>query len=146
MKSRPTHRNYPRMARLNELLREVLGDSIEVEGGSDGRLDLVTITAVDCDPDLRHATVYFASLPAPAAEALGELRPRLQAAIARQVRAKRTPQLAFKPDPAVAYGERVDSVLAELRARGELEEREPGSDGQSAAGAQQSSESLPGES
>jgi ribosome-binding factor A len=124
MKSRSTHRNYSRMARLNELLREVLGDAIEVEGGADGRLDMVTITAVDCDPDLRHAKVYFASLPAPVAAALAEIRPRLQAAIARQVRAKRTPQLAFKADPAVAYADRVENLLRELRAHGEFDEPE----------------------
>ena len=122
MVRRPTHRNYSRMARVNQLLREVLGDAIEIEAGSDARLEMMTVTAVDCDPDLRHARVLFASLPAPAAEALGEVRHRLQAAIARQVRVKRTPQLSFAADPAVAYGERVEDVLRSLRERGELEQ------------------------
>ena len=106
---------YSRMARVNEVLREVLADAIEVEAGSDERLELVTVTAVECDPDLRHATVLLDSLPGPAAEALGEARPRLQAAIARQVRLKRTPQLSFGADPAIAYGERVEKVLRDLK-------------------------------
>ncbi|HET9060340.1 MAG TPA: 30S ribosome-binding factor RbfA [Acidimicrobiales bacterium] len=125
MRRPPARRHYSRTARLNELLREVLGDAIEVESGSDSRLDLVTVTAVDCDPDLRHARVYFASLPSAAKAALAEVRPRLQAAIARQVRAKRTPHLSFEADPAVAYGERVETVLRELRAHGELDRPEP---------------------
>jgi hypothetical protein len=62
---------------------------------------------------------------------LGEARPRLQAAIARQVRMKRTPQLSFQADPAVGHGEVVEEILRELRARGELRqeasaEPEPG--------------------
>lgn len=126
MARRPKHRNYSRMVRVNELLREVLGDAIEIEAGSDARLELMTVTAVDCDPDLRHARVFFASLPAPAAEALSEVRHRLQAAIAHQVRVKRTPQLSFAADPAVAYAERVEDVLRRLRERGELDQRGKG--------------------
>jgi|SRR5579875_912464 len=119
MKGRPGE-HYPRMARVNEVLREVLADAIEAESGGDERLELLTVTAVRCDPDLRRATVFFASLSALAGEALGEARPRLQAAVAREVRLKRTPQLSFAPDPAVAYGERVEEVLRDLRARGQL--------------------------
>ena len=106
---------YPRMARVNEVLREVLADAIETEAGSDERLELVTVTGVECDPDLRHATVLLDSLPQPAGEALAEVRPRLQAAIAREVRIKRTPQLSFEADPAVAYAERVEKLLRELK-------------------------------
>lgn len=105
---------------MNEVLREVLAEAIERAAGSDPRLELATVTAVQCEPDLRHATVLLASLPEPVAEALAEARPRLQAAIAHQVRIKRTPLLSFEPDPAVAYGERVESVLRGLRSRGEL--------------------------
>ena len=119
-RARGASRHYPRMARVNEVLREVLAEAIERAGGNDPRLELTTVTAVRCDPDLRHATVFLASLPEPMAEALGEARPRLQAAIAQQVRIKRTPQLSFEADPAVAYGERVEAVLRGLRSRGEL--------------------------
>ena len=84
--ARPTIQHYSRMARVNEVLREVLADEIELVAGSDARLELVTVTAVSCEPDLRHATVLLASLPEPARDALGEARPRLQAAIAHQVR------------------------------------------------------------
>ena len=100
----PSHRHYPRMARVNEVLREVLADEIELVAGSDTRLELVTVTAVSCEPDLRHATVLLASLPEPAHTALVEARTRLQAAVAHQVRLKRTPLLSFEADPAVAQG------------------------------------------
>ncbi len=105
---------------MNALLREVVAEAVELAGEADPRLELLTVTAVECDPDLRHAKVLLASLPGPAREALEQARPRLQAAIAHQVRLKRTPQLHFEPDPAVAYGERVEGVLRELRRSGQL--------------------------
>ena len=111
---------YPRMARVNEVLREVLADAIETAAGTDERLELVTVTAVQCDPDLRHATVFLDTLSEPAGQALSEARPRLQAAIAHQVRMKRTPQLSFVADPAVAYGERVEKLIRDLKSTGEL--------------------------
>ena len=105
-------RRYPRTARVNELLREVIAD--ELERLDDDRLALVTVTGVTADPDLRHATVWFASLGDVAAAALTEHRVGLQGAIARQVRLKRTPELAFKADPAVASGTRVEEIIRNL--------------------------------
>ena len=95
----PTQRHYPRIARVNEVLREVLAEELELVAGSDSRLELVTVTAVNCEPDLRHATVLLASLPEPARAALGEARVRLQAAVARQVRLKRTPAAHVRGRP-----------------------------------------------
>ena len=43
-------RQYPRTARLNELLREIIAD--ELERMDDDRLHLVTITSVDIEGDL----------------------------------------------------------------------------------------------
>jgi ribosome-binding factor A len=80
----------------------------------DEGLGLLTVTAVRCDPDLRHALVMFSSLGEEAEEALGVARVRLQAAISKQVRLKRTPQLRFAADPAVAAGLKVEEILRNL--------------------------------
>lgn len=119
MAKRPSHnssRQYPRTARLNELLREILGD--ELERLDDDRLQMVTITAVDIEGDLRHARVFYDSLRGEEGdeeilEALGELRKRLQSSIARQARMKRTPELSFAPDPGVREGAKIESLLAD---------------------------------
>ena len=105
---------YPRSARVNEILREVLAEELERMEQLDQGLGLLTVTAVQCDPDLRHARVYFSSLDEWHEEALAESRVRLQAAIARQVRLKRTPQLSFAADPAVLAGRRVEDILRDL--------------------------------
>lgn len=110
-----TSRQYPRTARLNELLREILAD--ELERSDDDRLELVTVTAVEIEGDLRHAVVFFDSLEGEdgddvVLEALGEVRWRLQGAIGKQARMKRTPELSFRPDPAVREAARIESLLA----------------------------------
>ena len=108
---------FPRTARVNEVLREVIADEIERMADGDERLRMVTVTAVEVTPDLSHATVYLSSLSESAAEALAAQRVQLQASIGRQIRMKRTPHLEFAPDPAVAHGRRVEEILRQLRAR-----------------------------
>lgn len=107
-------RKYPRALRVNELLREVLADELELLEDGDDRLGLLTITAVESEPDLRTARVLFSSLPEGAEEALVEHRARLQAAIGRQARLKRTPQLSFAVDHGVQHGQRIEDVLRDL--------------------------------
>lgn len=104
-------RKYPRTARVNELLREVLAEELERIADADDRLGLLTVTAVMPDPDLRHAKVLLSSMSDEAAEILETHRHRLQTAIGRQVRMKRTPQLSFRVDPAVQTGQRVEDIL-----------------------------------
>lgn len=102
---------YPRVARVNELLREVVAEELERLADADERLRLLTVTGVVSEPDLRRATVLLAKLEPPADEALAEARIKLQAAIASQVRMKRTPLLAFAQDPAIVAGNRIEEIL-----------------------------------
>jgi ribosome-binding factor A len=124
-------RKYPRMARVNEVVRETLGD--EIERLSDPRLGLVTITGVDVSADLRQATVYYSALgrggkrgtgvvPELAPEqreatdaALRSAAPHLRAELGRQVRLKYLPQLTFVEDPAIATGNRIEEILRGLQ-------------------------------
>lgn len=112
----PSH-PYRRSTRVNALLAEVLADAIERATDDDERLGLLTVTGVESDPDLRHASVFFSSLPPEVAEVLAEHRVALQRAIATSVRLKRTPMLRFLPDPAVAAGQRVEDALRRIRRR-----------------------------
>jgi ribosome-binding factor A len=104
----------PRTARLNELLREVIAE--ELERIDDDRLLRVTVTTVDVDADLNRAIVYYDALAGESADdavldAFGAHRVRLQAAIGRQVRARKTPVLQFRPDDVIRSAERIDRIL-----------------------------------
>ena len=106
-----SHQPYPRSARVNQILREVISDEILRLADVDERLDLVTVTGVDTSPDLRQATVFFDSLRDEAREALVEHRSAIQASVNAQTRLKRTPRLSFAADPAVRSGETIEEIL-----------------------------------
>jgi ribosome-binding factor A len=110
----PASTRQPRRARLNELLREVVGE--ELLRIADERLELVSVTAIDVDNDLNRAIVYFDSLTGEAGdarvlEALGEHRRALQRAIGHQVHARKTPVLEFRPDDVIRSAERIERIL-----------------------------------
>jgi ribosome-binding factor A len=120
-RSSGTARDYPRTARLNHLVHEIVAE--EIERIDDERLGFLTVVGVDVDSDLRRATVFYTTLgdtdqPAgdddPVVEALAEHRARLQSAIGRQARLKRTPELSFEPDEVIRRAERVEAILRDL--------------------------------
>lgn len=119
-RGRSSHtRRYPRTARINEVLREILAEALEHVSGNDDRLELVTITGIECDPDLRRATVFYSSRTEGADEALEQHRVRLQSAIAKETRLKRTPQLSFVVDSGVTSGWRIEELLKGLGSQDE---------------------------
>ena len=116
-RSHQTAREYPRTARLNRLFQEILAEQLELI--DDDRLQLVTIMSVDCEADLRHATVYYDTLGGADDDenvlaALGDVRHRLQGAIGREARVKRTPELVFKPDDVARGAARLEEVFRSL--------------------------------
>ena len=106
-----------RMRRVNEVLREVIGQAVTVEL-SDPRLDMVAVTHVDATPDLRSAKVYITALGDEqtrenALKALKSAHGVLQSAINRETHMKRTPTLTFTYDEAVETGLRISALLEE---------------------------------
>ena len=114
---------YPRSARVNEILREVISDVIVRLEDLDDRLGLLTVlltvTGVETTPDLRHATVYFDSLTPEAKAGLEDRRAQIQGQVNAQTKMKRTPKLDFRIDPAVRSGESVEEIIRRLHAEDE---------------------------
>ncbi len=106
-----------RMRRVNEALREVLSEAVgELK---DPRIGFVTVTGVRASSDLRHARVFVSVLGserkrARTLEGLAAAHGVLQARVNRELRMKRTPQLAFEYDPTVERGVRMSRLIDEL--------------------------------
>ena len=106
-----------RMRRVNESVRQVLSEAVgELK---DPRIGFVTVTGVRTSPDLRHARVFVSVLGSEqkrerSLEGLAAAHGVLQARIARELRMKRTPQLAFEYDPSVERGVRMTQLIDEL--------------------------------
>ena len=105
------------MRRVNEAVREVVSEGLtELK---DPRIGFVTVTGVETSPDLRHARVFVSVLGSAAKRAktldgLAAAHGVLQARLARELRMKRTPQLAFEYDPTVERGVRMTQLIDEL--------------------------------
>jgi ribosome-binding factor A len=141
-RSSGTARDYPRTARLNHLIHEIVAE--ELERIDDQRLGFLTVVAVEVERDLRRAVVWYTTLDAPAggpddgheadgrlADALEGHRARIQSAIARQAHIRRTPELSFQPDLVIRQAERVEEILrdigdSEVAERGEIDVDERG--------------------
>jgi len=104
----------PRMRRINEVLREVIGAAIAEL--SDPRIGFVTVTSVETSPDLRAAKVHVSVLGSEEERqatmaGLASSHGVLQAKIAAETRMKRTPTLSFRYDETVEQGMRINELL-----------------------------------
>jgi ribosome-binding factor A len=107
----------PRMRRINEVLREVVGGAISGEL-SDPRIGFVTVTAVETSPDLRTAKVFVSVLGdeeerEATLEGLRSSHGVIQSRIAAETRMKRTPTLTFHYDETIEKASRVSELLEE---------------------------------
>jgi ribosome-binding factor A len=105
------------MRRVNEAVRQVLSEAlVELK---DPRIGFVTVTGVETSPDLREARVFVSVLGSQTKrdrtlEGLEAAHGVLQARLGRELRMKRTPQLAFEYDPSVERGVRMSQLIDEL--------------------------------
>ena len=105
------------MRRVNEAVREVLSEAVpELK---DPRIGFVTVTGIETSPDLRHARVFVSVLGSERKRrdtlvGLAAAHGVLQARLARELRLKRTPQLAFEYDRSVAEAVRMSKLIDEL--------------------------------
>ena len=117
---------YPRTARVNEVLIEIIAE--ELNRLSDPRLELVTLTGAEVSTDLAYATLYYSALDLAGGTqsdeqvkatgaALHKATPHLRRVLGRQVRWRNTPALTFKVDPSVAAGQRIEELLREIHSR-----------------------------
>ena len=104
-----------RMRRINEMLREVVGDAISTDL-NDPRIGFVTVTSVETSSDLSDARVYVSVLGSEEEReaTLAGLRSAhgvIQARIAAETRMKRTPTLSFHYDETIERGVRISKLL-----------------------------------
>jgi ribosome-binding factor A len=107
----------PRMRRINEVLREVVGAAVAGEL-NDPRIGFVTVTSVETSPDLRTAKVFVSVLGdseerEATLEGLRSAHGLIQARIAGETRMKRTPKLTFHYDDTIEKASRVSELLEE---------------------------------
>ncbi len=110
----------PRLVRVNELLkREIAEDLYRNFSMSDFDASALTVTRVECTPDLRDANV-FVSIFGHEDERdrmisyLNRHRQEIVRLMVKRVKLKYTPRLHFILDESIEGGDQILSLLAEL--------------------------------
>jgi ribosome-binding factor A len=116
-----------RMRRVDEAMRQVLGDAIATEV-KDPRVGFVTVTDVKTSPDLRHARVWVSVLGERGQAASQDDREAtlaalehahgfLQGRVGAELRLKHTPTLEFLYDDTIDRAMRLEALLGQERQR-----------------------------
>lgn len=110
-----------RVRRVNESVKEVLAEAVQEL--KDPRVGFVTLTEVRTSADLRHAEVFYTSLPddpealAATAEGLASAQGLLRRELGGRLRMRNVPDLRFTHDPVPAQGRRIQTLLTDDAAR-----------------------------
>lgn len=113
---------YRRADRVGEQIQRELSQLLLREA-KDPRLAQVTITAVEVSPDLKHARVFFAGVPAAerAAALAGLTRATgfLRGQLGRNLRLRYAPELSFVADDSIDRSLRISALLKEVAGEAE---------------------------
>lgn len=109
-----------RADRVAEGIREEVARFL-TEGVKDPRIvGLVTVTGVDVTSDLRHARVYVSIMGSDAEkqrtlEGLASVAAHLRPMVAKALRLRLAPEIAFQIDQSIEHAARIETLLSRLR-------------------------------
>ena len=109
-----------RMVRVNELLkREIAEDLYRNFSGTDFDAAALTVTRVECAPDLRDANVYISIFGHQhdrhdMIRTLNRRRQEIVRMMIKRVKLKYTPRLQFHLDESLEEGDNILTILSEL--------------------------------
>jgi ribosome-binding factor A len=108
---------FKRTDRINEALREEISLVVRDEV-RDPRVSLVTITAVQCSPELDHAKVYFTALGddkerEEILKGLNSAAAFLRRELSKRLHMRRVPELHFQIDRVLEEASRIERLLRE---------------------------------
>ncbi len=112
-------KSFHRTDRVSAQLRRELGTLVH-EAVREHGLASASVSDVEVTRDMAHAkvfvTVLLADRAAETVKALKALAPEIRYQLARAVKLRHVPELHFHYDESVDRGERIDSLLRDLRA------------------------------
>lgn len=112
-------KNENRLGRINEELKKEISQVINYELKNPDVTGMISVTKVKITPDLKYAKVYVSVLNSKnlkkTLEGLKDSSGFIRSRVARTVNLRITPELVFEYDDSIEYGERIDSILKNLK-------------------------------
>ena len=114
---------FKRADKVGEAIHELVSELL-VKGLKDPRIGFVTVTGVKVSDDLHHATVFFTAMgdeeaKKASAAGLNSARGFIRSEMGKRFRMKYVPEVVFKYDSSVDYGNRIDNLLREIHVHDE---------------------------
>lgn len=112
-------KNTNRLGRINEELRKQISQVLNYELKNPDVTGMISVTKVKITPDLKYAKVYVSVLNSKNLKktmtGLKESSGFVRSRIAQTVNLRITPELIFEYDDSIEYGERIDTILKNLK-------------------------------
>lgn len=112
-------KNEARLNRINEELKKELSGVINYKLKNPNVTGMISVTRVKITPDFKYAKVYVSILNSKnvnkTMEGLKESSGFMRSELAKTVNLRITPELVFELDDSLEYGEKIDSILKELK-------------------------------
>ena len=112
-------KNEARLNRINEELKRELSKIINYELKNPNVTGMISVTRAKITPDFKYAKVYVSILNSKntqkTMEGLKESSGFIRSQIAKTINLRITPELVFELDDSLDYGERIDSILKDLK-------------------------------
>ena len=112
-------REFKRKDRLEDQIKREVAQ-ILTRTIKNPKLGFVTVTDVELSSDLKYARVFYSTLgstidKAESARVLERTRGVVQAELGKRLRVRQTPIITYKIDKSLEYGERIDSLLDQIK-------------------------------
>ncbi len=112
-----------RLGRVNEELRKALSQIIDYEVKNSNVTGMISVTKVKVTPDLKYAKVYVSILNSKSnektLEGLKASAGFIRTSLAKKVNLRITPEIVFEYDDSIEHGERIESLLQEIKKQDE---------------------------
>lgn len=105
--------------RVGEQIKKEIGHIMQREL-KDPRIGFVTVTGVEVTGDLQQATIYISVMGneaelAETVQGLEKAKGFIRSEIGKRIRLRHTPELIFKHDESIQYGNRIEKLLKEVK-------------------------------
>jgi len=112
-----------RSDKVAEEIHKIVSELL-IKGLKDPRIGFVTITGVKLTTDLRQATIYFTVIGSDEEKkgtlaGLNSARGFIRKELGQALKMRFTPEIQFKYDTSVEYGQHIESILKEIGVKGE---------------------------
>ncbi len=108
-----------RSEKVAEAIHEIVS-ALLLKGVKDPRIGFTTITGVKVSDDLHFATIFFSVIGSDAEKkstenGLNSARGFIRKELGKNLRMRYVPEIFFKYDESLEYGQKIDSLLDELQ-------------------------------